>query len=79
MDSILKKVVKATGKDFHVEQTITGYYRLMLGEEIYHDDSCDVDVNRTKEEAEKYYADLLLEYEVPTEKKQMRGGIWFLK
>ena len=79
MMSTFKEIVEATGKDFHVEKTIRGYYRLMEGDKVYHDDSCNEDVNGTKEHAEQYYAELLLEYEVPETKKQMRGGIWFLK
>ena len=79
MNKKFQDIVKATGKDFHVEQTIGGHYRLMVGENIYFDDSCCEDVNGTKEEAEAYFAALLLEDEVPQEKKQMRCGIWFLK
>lgn len=73
------QIVEATGKEFRIEKTIIGYYRLMEGDNIYHDDSSDEDVNGSYEEAEAYFGNMLLEYEVPEDKKEMRGGIWFLK
>ena len=73
------QIVEATGKKFRIEKTISGYYRLMEGDDIYHDDSSDEDVNGTYEEAEAYFANILLEHEVPEGKKEMRCGLWVLK
>lgn len=73
-----EKIVKATGKPFCVEKTMGGYYRLMCGEDIIHDDSACEDVY-SEEDACGFYGDILLEDEVPAEKKELRGGIWFLK
>lgn len=73
------QIVEATGKEFRIEKTISGYYRLMEGDNIYHDDSADEDVNGTYEEAEAYFANMILEHEVPEDMKVMRGGVWFLK
>lgn len=72
-------IVKATGRNFEIEKTISGYYRLMLDGEPYHDDSACEDLNGSYDEAEAFYANMLLEYEVPEEKKEFRCGTWFLK
>lgn len=73
------EIVKATGKDFAIEKSISGYYRLLLGDEIYHDDSACENVNEDLETAEGFYGNMLMEYEVPEDKKVMRCGVWFLK
>lgn len=72
-------IVKATGRNFEIDKTISGYYRLMLDGEPYFDDSACEDINGIFEDAESYFANMLMEYEVPDGKKEMRGGIWVLK
>lgn len=69
----------ATGKNFTIEQSISGYYRLMLGEEPVIDDSACGDLNEDYETAEAYFKNYLLEYEVPEDKKELKGGAWRLK
>ena len=73
-------VVAATGKNFEIEQSMSGYYRLMLnGDPVVDLPSCE-DLNETYKEAENYFTDYLLEHEVPADKKKLRGGfVWFLK
>ena len=72
-------IVKATGRNFEIEKTISGYYRLMLDGEPYFDDSACEDTNGIFEDAESYFEYLLLDNEVPNDNKEMRGGVWFLK
>lgn len=72
-------VVKATGRNFEIEKTISGYYRLMLDGEPYFDDSACEEANGTYEDAESYFEYLLLDNEVHNDKKEMRCGVWFLK
>ena len=72
-------VVRATEKNFRINYSISGYYRLMLdGEPIIDDSACD-DVNEDYETAEAFFMQYLLEYEVPESKKELRCGVWFLK
>lgn len=73
------EIVKATGKDFTIEKSISGYYRLMLDGDTYHDDSDCEDVNEDYDTAEAFFGNLLMENEVPEDKKVMRCGVWFLK
>lgn len=73
------EIVKATGKDFTIEKSISGYYRLMLDGEAYHDDSACEDVNEDYDTAEAFFGSLLMDNEVPEDKKVMRCGVWFLK
>lgn len=72
------KVVEATGKNFSIEQSISGYYRLMLDDEPYFDDSAADDVNEDYETAEAFFITLLLENEVPENRKKLLGGSWVL-
>ena len=72
-------VVKATGKNFECEQSISGYYRLVCDGKIILDDSACEDVNGTEQEAKDFFAEYLLEYEVPEDKKEYRCGLCFLK
>lgn len=74
-----EEVVKATGKDFRCEKTISGYYRLMCGEDIIHDDGACEDVNEDEETALAFYRSYLLEDEVPEDRKELIGGMWSLK
>lgn len=72
-------LVRATEKNFRINYSISGYYRLMLdGELIIDDSSCD-DLNEDYETAEAFFMRYLLEYEVPENKKELRCGVWVLK
>lgn len=72
-------VVRATEKNYRINYSISGYYRLMLdGEPIIDDSACD-DLNKDYATAEAFFTRYLLEYEVPESKKELKGGVWFLK
>ena len=72
-------VVRATEKNFRINQSISGYYRLMLdGEPIIDDSACE-DTNEDYETAEAFFTRYLMEYEVPENKKELKGGVWVLK
>ena len=73
------EVVAATGKNFTIELSMNGYYRLMLGEDPVIDDSACEDVNEGYDVAEGYFIRYLLENEVPEGRKEMRCGTWILK
>lgn len=77
--SYFEKIVEATGKNFAINQSVSGYYRLMLDGEPVIDDSACEDINEDYDTAEGYFSNYLLEYEVPEDKKEMRCGAWFLK
>lgn len=72
-------VVEATGKNFEIEQSMTGYFRLMLEGRPIVDLPYSDELNGSYEEAEAYFVEYLLEHEVPEENKVMRCGQWFLK
>ena len=75
---LFSAIINATGKNFEIEKSVSGYYRLLLdGEPIIDDSACE-DVNGDYETAVDYYSNYLLEYEVPEDKKIMRAGVWFL-
>ena len=72
-------VVRATEKNYRINYSISGYYRLMLdGEPIIDDSACE-DTNEEYETAEALLTRYLLEYEVPESKKELKGGVWILK
>ena len=72
-------VVRATEKNYRINRSISGYYRLMLdGEPIIDDSACE-DTNEDYETAEACFTRYLLEYEVPESKKELRCGNWYLK
>ena len=72
-------VVRATEKNYRINYSISGYYRLMLdGEPIIDDSACE-DTNEDYETAEAFFTRYLLEYEVPESKKELKGGVWVLK
>ena len=72
-------VVRATEKNYRINYSISGYYRLMLdGEPIIDDSACE-DLNEDYETAEAYCINYLMEYEVPESKKELRCGNWYLK
>ena len=76
--NIFSAIVNATGKNFEIEKSVSGYYRLLLdGEPIIDDSACE-DVNGDYETAVDYFSNYLMEYEVPEDKKIMRAGVWFL-
>ena len=73
------KVVRATEKNFRINYSMSGYYRLMLdGEPIIDDSACEY-LNEDYATAEAFFTRYLLEYEVPENKKTLRCGIWVLK
>ena len=72
-------VVRATEKNYRINYSISGYYRLMLdGEPIIDDSACD-DLNEDYETAEAFCINYLMEYEVAENKKELKGGVWVLK
>ena len=72
-------VVRATKKNFRINQSISFYYRLTLdGKPIIDDRACAF-TNEDYETAEAFFMRYLLEYEVPESKKELRGGVWVLK
>lgn len=77
--SFFEKIVEATGKNFTINESISGYYCLMLDGEPIIDDSACHEVNDDYDTAKEYFADYLLEYEVPNDKKEMHYGVWYLK
>ena len=72
-------VVRATEKNYRINRSISGYYRLMLDGEPIIDDSACKHTNEDYETAEAFFTRYLLEYEVPESKKELRCGIWVLK
>ena len=72
-------VVRATEKNYRINRSISGYYRLMLDGEPIIDDSAIEDVNEDYETAEAFFTRYLMEYEVPESKKELRCSVWFLK
>lgn len=72
-------VVRATKKNFRINQSISFYYRLTLdGKPIIDDSACKY-TNEDYETAEAFFIRYLLEYEVPEDKKELKGGVWVLK
>lgn len=72
-------VVRATEKNYRINYSISGYYRLMLdGEPIIDDSACE-DLNEDYATAEAFFTNYLLEHEVSESKKELRCGIWVLK
>ena len=72
-------VVRATEKNYRINYSMSGYYRLMLDGELIIDDSACDDLNEDYATAEAFFMRYLLEYEVPENKKTLRCGIWVLK
>ena len=75
MKTYFDRIVSATGKDYYIERSISGYYRLMLDGEPVFDDSAAEEVNEGREMAEAFFANYLLEYVVPEDKKTVKNGI----
>ena len=75
MRTYFDRIVSATGKNYYVERSTSGYYRLMLDGEPVFDDSAAEEVNEDRETAEAFFANYLLEYEVPDNKKAIKNGI----
>ena len=69
------KAVSATGKKYYIERSISGYYRLMLDGEPVFDDSAAEELNEDRETAEAFFANYLLGYVVPEDKKTIKNGI----
>ena len=75
MRTYFDRIVSATGKKYYIERSISGYYRLMLDGEPVFDDSAAEEVNEGREMAEAFFANYLLEYVVPEDKKTVKNGI----
>ena len=75
MTTYFERIVSATGKGYYIERSISGYYRLMLDGKPVIDDSAAEDLNEDRETAEALFANYLLEYVVPEDKKAVKYGI----
>ena len=75
MKTYFDRIVSATGKKYYIERSISGYYRLMLDGEPVFDDSAAEELNEDRETAEVFFANYLLEYAVPEDKKTIKNGI----
>lgn len=76
MKATFEQIVKATGKNFTCEETISGYYRLMCDNKIILDDSACEDV-QDEESAKVFFSEYLLWNNVPESKKYSdAGGIY---
>lgn len=75
MRTYFDRIVSATGEKYYIERSISGYYRLMLDGEPVFDDSAAEDLNEDRETAEAFFANYLLEYIVPEDKKSVKNGI----
>ena len=75
MTTNFDKTVSATGKKYYIERSISGYYRLMLDGEPVFDDSAAEELNEDREAVEAFFANYLLEYVVPEDKKTIKNGI----
>lgn len=73
-----EQIVNATGRNFFIKKSISGYYILMEDNAVYFNDSACDDV-WSLEDAEAFFGNILMEDVVPEEKKYMKCGIWFLK
>lgn len=78
MKATFEQIVKATGKNFTCEDTISGYYRLMCDNKIILDDSA-CEYVQDEESAKAFFADYLLWNNVPESKKIFRCGRYFLR
>lgn len=75
MTTNFERIVSATDKDYYIERSISGYYRLMLDGEPVFDDSAAEELNEDRETAEAFFSSYLLEYVVPEDKKTVKNGI----
>lgn len=75
MTTNFDRIVSATDKDYYIERSISGYYRLMLDGEPVFDDSTAEELNKDRETAEAFFANYLLEYVVSEDKKTVKNGI----
>lgn len=75
MTTNFERIVSATDKDYYIERSISGYYRLMLDGEPVFDDSAAEELNEDRETAEAFFSSYLLEYVVPEAKKTVKNGI----
>ena len=75
MRTYFDRIVSATGKKYYIERSISGYYRLMLDGEPVFDDSAAEELNENRETSEAFFANYLLEYVVPEDKKTVKNGI----
>ena len=75
MKTHFDRIVSAAGKKYYIERSISGYYRLMLDGEPVFDDSAAEELNEDREIAEAFFANYLLEYAVPDDKKTIKNGM----
>lgn len=75
MTTNFERIVSATGKKYYIGRSISGYYRLMLDGEPVFDDSATEELNEDRETAEAFFANYLLGYVVPEDKKTVKNGI----
>ena len=75
MTTNFERIVSATGEKYYIERSISGYYRLVLDGEPVFDDSAAEELNEDREAAEEFFANYLLEYVVPEDKKAIKNGI----
>lgn len=75
MKTYFDRIVSATGKNYYIERSISGYYRLMLDGEPVFDDSAAEELNEDRETAEAFFGYYLLGYVVPEDKKTIKNGI----
>lgn len=75
MRTYFDRIVSAAGKKYYIERSISGYYRLMLDGEPVFDDSAAEELNEDRETAEAFFANYLLKYAVPDNKKTIKNGM----
>ena len=75
MRTYFERIVSATGRNYYIKRSISGYCRLMLDGEPVFDDSAAEEANEDRETAEAFFANYLLEYVVPDNKKTIKNGI----
>ena len=76
MRTYFDRIVSATGRNYYIERSISGYYRLMLDGEPVFDDSAAEEVNEDRETAEAFFANYLFEYVVPEDKIERYNEIF---
>lgn len=75
MTTYFDRIVSSTGKKYYIERSTSGYYRLMLDGEPVFGDSAAEELNEDRGTAEAFFANYLLEYAVPDNKKTIKNGI----
>ena len=76
MRTYFDRIVSATGRNYYIERSISGYYRLMLDGEPVFDDSAAEELNEDREVAEAFLANYLLEYVISEDKREIYNEIF---